>query len=94
MDADKVCPLLWKALNAGPLTATVAVKVGSVSVFDPATAGACRVIEPDVSPLITTAAIFFPYKTTHLLPDGTVTLTPFASVIGPVDIAEYPDGIL
>ena len=42
------------------LVSTVPVSVGSVSVFDPATAGAARVIDPDVSPLITNELIGLP----------------------------------
>jgi hypothetical protein len=42
------------------LVSTVPVSVGSVSVLDPATAGAARVIDPDVSPLITNELIGLP----------------------------------
>ena len=39
----------------------VPLVVGKVSVVVPATAGACRVTAPEVSPLITMLAMSFPY---------------------------------
>ena len=68
----------------------VAVPACKVSVLDPATAGAATVTVPLVSPEITTDDIYFLYKTTQRAPVGTVTATPLASVIGPVDIALKP----
>jgi hypothetical protein len=56
-------------------------------VFDPATAGAATVTVPLVSPEIITEDIDFLYKTTQRAPEGTVTDTPLATVIGPVDMA-------
>lgn len=72
------------------LTELVAVAASKVSVFDPATAGAAMLTVPLVSPEITTDDIYFLYKTTQRAPVGTVTATPLASVIGPVDIALKP----
>lgn len=57
---------------------------GSVTVTVPAIAGASSVTCPLVLPLITTELIIYPYRTTQRLPLGTVTVTPDASVIGPV----------
>ena len=75
---------------ANVLTDIVAVAACKVIVLDPATAGAANVTVPDVSPEITTDDIYFLYKTTQRAPVGTVTATPLASVIGPVDIALKP----
>ena len=72
------------------LTELVAVAACKVSVFDPATAGAATVIVPLVSPDMTTDDINFLYKTTQRAPEGTVTDTPLATVIGPVDMALKP----
>ena len=51
---------VWITVPGVLLVSTVPVSVGSVSVFDPATAGAARVIDPDVSPLITNELIGLP----------------------------------
>ena len=72
------------------LTELVAVAASKVNVFDPAIAGAAILTVPLVSPEMTTEDIFFLYKTTQRAPVGTVTATPLASVIGPVDIALFP----
>ena len=66
------------------------VNVGNVIVLVPAVAGADKVIEPDVSPAITTELIFFPYKISQRWPLATVTLTPELTVIGPTERALYP----
>ena len=39
-------------------------------------------------------AMLYPYKTIQRLPLGIVTDTPPATVTGPVELAEYPLGIL
>ena len=70
--------------------ANVADVVGKVNVVVPATAGADRVTDPDVSPAITTALIFFPYKTSQRWPLVTVTLIPGETVVGPTERALYP----
>jgi len=75
-----------------PLTAIVPDAEGSVTVTVPATAGADRVTAPDVSPLITTELIFFPYKTTQRCPLVIVTETPELTVIGPTDMPLIPEG--
>ena len=75
---------------ANVLTELVAVAACKVSVFDPATAGAATVTVPLVSPDMTTDDIDFLYKTTQRAPEGTVTVTPLATVIGPVDMALKP----
>ena len=72
------------------LVKTVPLVVGKVSVVLPAVAGADKVIEPDVSPAITTELIFFPYKISQRGPLATVTLTPELTVIGPTERALYP----
>ena len=69
---------------AVPATNTVPVLAGSVIVLVPATAGAAKVIAPDVSPEITTELILFPYSTTQRLPLETVTVIPLLIVMGPV----------
>jgi hypothetical protein len=60
-------PVLDAVVNIVP------VVVGSVTVTVPATAGADRVTDPDVSPLTTTLAIIFPYITAQREPELTVT---------------------
>jgi hypothetical protein len=37
--------------------------------------------------------MIYPYAMTQVLPDGTVTVIPLATVIGPALIALYPEGI-
>ena len=71
-------------------TKTFPVAAGKVSVFVPATAGAASVTAPLVSPEITTDDIYFLYRTTQRAPEGTVTVMPLLTVIGPTDIALKP----
>ena len=60
MVASLVTVKLVKAVE--PLvSAIVPLDVGNVIVVEPATAGACSVTLPDVSPLMTTAAILIPF---------------------------------
>ena len=67
------------------LTELVAVAACKVSVFDPATAGAETVTVPLVSPEMTSELMCNPYAMTQREPDGTVTETPDAKVIGPTE---------
>jgi len=69
---------------------TFPVAAGNVNVFDPATAGAASVTCPLVSPDMTTELICNPYAMTQREPDGTVTETPAAKVIGPTEWAFFP----
>jgi hypothetical protein len=84
------------AVAAVPLAvvSTVPLVAGSVKVVVPATAGACSVTDPLVSPAITIELIIYPYKTTQREPLETVTLCPEATVIGPDDIPDVPDAMV
>jgi hypothetical protein len=55
-DEVKTCPT--KPLDVGAIT--VPLVAGKVRTVAPATAGACRATEPDVSPEITNELMFFP----------------------------------
>ena len=72
------------------MVAIVPDAAGSVTVTLPATAGADRVTEPDVSPAITTELMVFPYKISQRWPLVTVTLIPEVTVVGPTERALYP----
>lgn len=55
-------PAKFVAVAAVPLADVTIVPLvaGKVSIVVPATAGACRVTDPDVSPEITNELMFFP----------------------------------
>jgi hypothetical protein len=55
-------PAKFVAVAAVPLAVvkTVPLVAGKVRIVEPATAGACKVTDPDVSPDITNELMFFP----------------------------------
>lgn len=64
----------------GPPAASVPPLVGSVSVLSLAVAGTSRVTEPPPEELSLTG---MSYTTVQVEPEGTVTVAPLATVIGP-----------
>ena len=73
-----------------PVVTSVPPVVGSVSVLSLAVAGTSRVTEPPPEELSLTG---MSYTTVHVLPEGTVTTAPEATVIGPNVPAFWPAGM-
>ena len=74
----------------GPPAASVPPVVGSVSVLSLAVPGTSRVTEPPPEEFSLTG---MSYTTVHVLPEGTVTTAPEATVIGPNVPAFWPAGM-
>ena len=98
-------PAIMGEVKVGEVNELVKVTFCEASILSAVTLAVCRFKTPEASPEVTSPpppaifaeiveAICIPYKTTHLLPDGTVTVIPLLTVIGPVDIADLPEVIV